>query len=314
MNRRIFLIQSGKTAALLSLGSIPLSIASSLQSAKLVILHTNDVHSRVDPFPMDGSRNQGQGGVLRRARLIEEIRSREPNVLLFDSGDIFQGTPYFNFFKGEIELKLMSEMGYDAATIGNHDFDAGIDGLLKQLPHANFPFVSCNYDFSETPLAGMISSYQVFEKAGIRIGVFGLGIELYGLVPERWYENTRYLDPVSNGNNTAKKLKKDLDCDYIICLSHLGYRYRDNKIDDVKLAAQSKDIDLILGGHTHTFMESPVIVKNLEKQPVVINQVGWGGLILGRLNIDLDPTRRRRCITCENLTIEQKTPEPSLIK
>ena len=303
MNRRKFILQTGKASVILSLGSIPLQALGRPEITKLVVLHTNDVHSRVDPFPMDGTRHQGQGGVLRRAALIEEIRRSESNVLLFDSGDIFQGTPYFNYFKGEIELKLMSAMGYDAATIGNHDFDAGIDGLAKQLPHANFPFVTSNYDFSDTPMAGKALLYQVFEKGGVLIGVFGLGIQLYGLVPEAWYGRTQYLDPVSNGNSAARFLKRDLDCDYVICLSHLGYRYRDGKIDDIKLAAQSRDIDLILGGHTHTFMESPFIVKNRDQQPVVINQVGWGGLILGRLNIYLEPSRRRRCVTCENLLV-----------
>ena len=184
MHRRKFLRQTATASTLLGLGAYPWQVSAGPNITKLTILHTNDVHSRIDPFPMDGSRNEGLGGVARRSKLIREIRAQEPNVLLLDSGDIFQGTPYFNFFGGELEIKLMSEMGYDATTIGNHDFDAGIDGLLKQLPHATFPFIICNYDFDQTVLRGKTETYRVFDRGGVRIGVLGVGIELEGLVPE----------------------------------------------------------------------------------------------------------------------------------
>ena len=159
--RRNFLRQTATATSLLGFGAFPWKAMASPQITKLTILHTNDVHSRIDPFPMDGSRNQGLGGVARRSQLIREIRVQEPNVLLLDSGDIFQGTPYFNFFGGELEIKLMSEMGYDATTIGNHDFDAGIEGLVSQLPHATFPFINCNYDFDQTLLRGLTKPYQI---------------------------------------------------------------------------------------------------------------------------------------------------------
>lgn len=303
MHRRKFLRQTSTSAALLGLGAYPLKALASPRVTKLTILHTNDVHSRIDPFPMDGSRNEGLGGVARRSKLINEIRAEEANVLLLDSGDIFQGTPYFNFFGGELEIKLMSEMGYDAATIGNHDFDAGLDGLIKQLPHATFPFINSNYDFDQTSMRGKTRPYSVFEKGGIRIGVLGVGIELRGLVPEKLYEATQYLDPVKKANEVADHLRNVEKCDYIICLSHLGYKYADEQVDDIKFARNSQNIDLILGGHTHTFMSKPDIISNRENKPVMINQVGWAGILLGRVDILFERNAKNRCSTCQNLIV-----------
>ena len=226
------------------------------------------------------------------------------HILLLDSGDIFQGTPYFNMFGGELEMKLMSAMGYDAATIGNHDFDAGIDGLVKQLPHASFPLINANYDFTDTDLHDKVIPHKIFEKGTVRIGVFGLGIELDGLVPDAWYSGTIYRDPVYHGNQTAAFLKHEAKCDYVICLSHLGYRYNDEQIDDRKLARGSRHIDLILGGHTHTFMPAPEVLTNLDNQPVTINQVGWAGILLGRIDVFFEYNRKDRCVTCENRWIK----------
>jgi len=273
------------------------------ETYSFTILHTNDMHSRIDAFPMDGGRNQGMGGIARRASMIAKVRAETEHVLLLDSGDIFQGTPYFNFFGGELELKVMSELRYDAATLGNHDFDGGMEGLEKNWRHANFPFVSANYDFSETLLAGKVSRDVIFEKGPLRIGVFGLGIELDSLVPEKLYGETRYLDPVLEANASALHLKKEMNCDYVICLSHLGYRYRDEKIDDRKLASLTQNINLILGGHTHTFLVHPEVIPDVDGQPVMINQVGWGGLQLGKINVGVEFARRGRCSSCENLWI-----------
>ncbi len=303
MDRRKFLRQTATSASILSLGAFPLQAIARPRITKLTILHTNDVHSRIDPFPMDGSRNQGLGGASRRAALINEIRSDEPNILLLDSGDIFQGTPYFNFFGGELELKLMTEMGYDATTIGNHDFDAGIDGLVKQLPHASFPFITCNYDFDQTNLRGKTLPYKVFEKSGLKIGVLGVGISLEGLVPEKLYAGTRYLDPVEKANAIAGFLRNEEECDYIICLSHLGYRYSDAQIDDIKFATNSRNIDLILGGHTHTFMEEPHLVSNNANQPVIIHQAGWAGIVLGRIDVSFEKNTKNRCVTCQTQVV-----------
>ena len=192
--------------------------------------------------PWDGGRNQGLGGASRRARLIEQIRAEEEQVLLLDAGDIFQGTPYFNYFEGELEFKLMSAMGYDAATIGNHDFDAGIEKLEEQLPHADFPFLISNYDFSDTVMNGKTQGYKIFHKGPLKIGVFGLGIELEGLVPKNLYGNTQYQDPIKVAKEYAGKLKQDKKCDYVICLSHLGHRYSGDKVSDIDIAAASSDI------------------------------------------------------------------------
>lgn len=308
MNRRNFLHTFGTGAVLTGAGAFPLqALAAEPEILKLTILHTNDVHSRIEPFPMDGSRNQGLGGASRRAALIKEIRAAEKHVLLFDSGDIFQGTPYFNVYGGELEFKLMSQMGYDAATIGNHDFDAGIDGLHKQLPLANFPFISSNYDFADTIMNGKTLPYKIFQKEQVKIGVLAVGIELEGLVPKTLYKETQYLDPIANANRVAAQLKQDERCDYVICLSHLGYKYSDNKVSDIVLAQSSHNIDLILGGHTHTFLEAPVLVNNQEGKPVFVNQAGWAGIMLGRLDIYFERNRKNKCETCQNLIIGAKS-------
>ena len=254
----------------------------------LTILHTNDWHSRIEPFPMDGSRNQGLGGASKRAALIKSIRGREEQVLLLDSGDIFQGTPYFNFYSGELEFKLMTEMQYDAATIGNHDFDAGLENLGEQLSKAGFPMLNANYRFGMQSLKEQVLPYKIFQKGGIKVGVFGLGIKLEGLVPDKLYGDTRYLDPVEEGNRVATLLKEVEKCDLVICLSHLGYKYSGDKVSDTVLAAESRNIDIILGGHTHTFMKQPDYVSNLEGKQVLINQVGWAGILLGRIDLHFE--------------------------
>ncbi len=287
MKRRTFIQKTAAGTALAGLG-LPLTGFSS-DNKHLTVLHTNDVHSYIDPFPVDDPRNPDKGGVARRAALIESIRKENPNVLLLDAGDIFQGTPYFNYYGGELEFKLMSMMKYDLATMGNHDFDNGIEGFYEQLPHANFDFVSANYDFSRTILDGIVKPYKIFNKQGVKVGVFGLGIELQGLVDKKNYGNTVYLDPVNITKSVVKELKHQQKCDIIICLSHLGYEYKNDpsKMSDVKIAELTEDIDLIIGGHTHTFMERPAVVKNSVGEDVVINQAGCYGLNLGRIDFHL---------------------------
>ena len=284
MNRRKFIVQGGMTAgAMLFNGH---SFASA-PSTKLTILHTNDVHSRVDPFPMDGTRNAGMGGIAARAAIISKIRAQEANVLLLDAGDIFQGTPYFNIFKGEPEMRAMQMMGYDAGVMGNHDFDSGMQNFVKQLAdHGKFPILMCNYGFGQTPMENHFAPYKVFRKGDLKIGVTGVGIELAGLVPESLYGNTVYMDPISNASRTAALLKKEKKCDLVICISHLGDKYSDNKVSDEVLAKESEHIDLILGGHTHRFFEKPREYVNKTGKKVLVNQVGWGGLQLGRLDYD----------------------------
>jgi 5'-nucleotidase len=242
------------------------------------------MHSRIEPFPANAGRNAGLGGMARRAALIKKIRSESENVLLLDSGDIFQGTPYFNFFGGELEFKLMSQMGYDVATLGNHDFDNGLEGLDKMLPNAQFDFVNANYDFSKTILKDRFQPYKIINKGAIKIGIFGLGIELQGLVPDKLYAETVYNDPIANAKEMVEELKAQ-GCHYIICLSHLGFKYDSEKLDDHKLAEAVSGIDLILGGHTHTFLDEPIWYENKQGHKTMINQVGWAGINLGRIDV-----------------------------
>ncbi len=293
MKRRDFLKTTAVGAAGISLLGIPFS-AEAAQSIRLTILHTNDQHSRIDPFPNDGRKYGGMGGMAKRKTLVDQIRKQEPNVLLLDSGDIWQGTPYFNFFGGELEYKLMSQMKYDAATLGNHDFDNGLKGLEKMLPHAGFPFVSANYDFSKTILKNRFEPYKVFEKQGVRIGVFGLGIELEGLVSGNNFGETVYADPVSVAKEMVEELRDKQKCNLIICLSHLGYKYDGDKIDDIKLANQVEGIDLILGGHTHTFLEEPTVIRLESGHETLINQVGWAGIYLGRIDFTFNKNSKKR--------------------
>lgn len=293
MKRREFLEKTAATAAFVGFGlstakaqTAVLQQTAVCDTKHLTILHTNDVHSYIDPFPPNHPKNPNMGGVARRARIIESIRNENSNVLLLDAGDIFQGTPYFNFYGGELEFRLMSMMGYDAATMGNHDFDNGIEGFYAQLPHAQFDFVSANYDFGNTILDGKIKPYRIFHKDGIKVGVFGLGIALDGLVDKKNYRETVYNDPVDVAIDIVRELRENKHCDLVICLSHLGYHYKDDpeKICDLKLAAETKGIDLIIGGHTHTFLEKPTIVKNKIGQDVIVNQVGCYGVNLGRID------------------------------
>ena len=279
-NRRHFIKQSGLGAIGLSL--IPQLSFGKNRYTKLTILHTNDMHSHIHPFK--SGRNKGLGGMAQRAALIKQIRKQEEHVLLLDAGDIFQGTPYFNFYGGELELKLMSEMKYDAVTLGNHDFDNGLEGLKEQLPHANFPFLIANYDFSDTILKNTFKPYKVFRKGDLKIGVFGIGIELEGLVPKKLYKNTVYKNPVSTANYYSNILKQKEKCDLVICLSHLGFKYKGEKISDIKFASQTRDIDLIIGGHTHTFLKKPVKQLNIDQKEVLINQVGWAGINIGKID------------------------------
>ncbi|GAB1857754.1 metallophosphatase [Flavobacteriaceae bacterium MHTCC 0001] len=296
MERRRFIQQVSAGSTFAAFGGLGLqAFTPPPKSTKITILHTNDVHSHIDAFGPNEGRNANKGGVARRASLINTIRAQNNHTLLLDAGDIFQGTPYFNYYGGELEFKLMSLLKYDLATIGNHDFDNGIEGLFAQLPHAKFDFVSANYDFSNTIMHTHVKPYKVFKKGDITIGVFGLGIELHGLVSKTMYKETKYLDPIETSEEMTRVLKDDEKCDLIICLSHLGYEYKNNpdKISDVTLAKATKDIDLIIGGHTHTFLPKPTIVKNKEHKDTLVNQVGCYGLYLGQIDFYFDASKNK---------------------
>ena len=288
MKRRKFIKQTTASLALAGVGGLTFKSCET-KPKHITILHTNDTHSQIEPFDPNHHKFANKGGVARRASLIQKVRNENPNTLLLDAGDIFQGTPYFNYFGGEIEFKLMSLLKYDAATMGNHDFDNSIEGFHHQLPNANFDFVCANYDFKNTILNTLVKPYKIFFKDGVKIGVFGLGIELHNLVSPELFKETTYLDPIEITKDITRELKENENCDLIICLSHLGYHYKNTqKVSDLKLAAATMDIDLIIGGHTHTFLPKPTLVKNVNNETVIVNQVGAYGVNLGRIDFYFD--------------------------
>ena len=307
-SRKSFIRKAAMSAGAVLAGPTLMEAAAYISPYRLTILHTNDTHSRLEPFPMDGGRNQGLGGIAGRSALIQKIRAEEEQVLLMDAGDIFQGTPYFNIYKGEPEIKAMAAMQYDACTIGNHDFDAGMENLATQLTrHANFPMLVANYDFTGTPMEQKTQPYKVFKKGKLKIGVFGVSIEGRGLIPDTLFGATKYLDPVQKANETADLLKRSEGCDMVICLSHLGNKYTDGKVSDEVLAKESSDIDLIIGGHTHTFLDEPLKYTNKNGNDVIVNQVGFAGIILGRLDFEFSKFSGKKLVKNHNLSVSQKS-------
>ena len=302
MKRRAFLKTSALGIGAISTLGFPLDlIAKDNGLQKLTILHTNDMHSWIEPYTK--GKYKGLGGMAQRAALIKKIRSEEKNVLLLDAGDIFQGTPYFNFFGGELEYKLMSQMGYDCATLGNHDFDNGLEGLNKMLPHAEFPFINANYDFSQTILKDKFKPYKTFQKGKIKIGVFGVGVELDGLVSKNLSGDTIWSNPIEKAQELAKKLKEEEKCHLVICLSHLGFEYKSNKLSDRALAQNVDNLDFIIGGHTHTFLDKPVVEKSPNGKEVLINQVGWAGINLGKVEFYFDNQKDSKITTASSVQV-----------
>ena len=253
----------------------------SQQKIKLVILHTNDTHIQIEPTEKSTLKTSDMGGYARRMGVISKIRSEEKNVLLFDAGDYSQGTPYFNFYNGRIEVDAMNRMKYDAITIGNHEFDNGVDTLAKVLHTAQFPVLSSNYGLDKTALSEVIKPYLILERFGLRIGVLTTNIEPKGLIIENNYKGVEYKDPFKTANQLSAFLKKKKHCDVIICLSHLGLEH------DYQLAEQSRNIDVIIGGHSHSLVEN-VTRKNAQGKAVVIAQMGKSGLYLGRVELELE--------------------------
>ncbi|MFN8296348.1 MAG: metallophosphoesterase [Chitinophagales bacterium] len=308
-NRRDFLKSSLVGGAVAGSILSPIQLLANEVETKLTILHTNDVHSHIEPFADDDKKYPGLGGAEYRATIIENIRKKSDNVLVFDAGDIFQGTPYFNFFHGDLEIDLMNKMGYDAATIGNHDFDGGIKILAKQIARSDFPFVNCNYDFTNTPVAGKVHKHITLKKRKLKIGITGCGVELNGLVPDKLYTNTKYLDPVKCVQEQVDILKHEKKCHFIICLSHLGYKYENAKVSDIVLAQNTSNIDLIIGGHTHTFLDTPTKVKNKDGKEVLINQVGWAGVQIGQLDYFFEKSLRKKLSNSQTVIVDKKSIE-----
>ncbi len=302
-NRRQFIQKLVASSAGLAMFNFPEELFAKEDFTQLSILHTNDIHCHIDPFPAEHKYYKGRGGMARLSALVKRIKAENPNTLLFDAGDMFQGTPYFNYYKGELMLKVMSAMGYDASTIGNHEFDNGIDGILKPIDHANFPFICSNYDFSQTKLYSKSLEHIVFRQNGIKVGVYGLGIELDGLVSPHNYEGTIYNDPIKTALRKESFLKNEKKCDLVVCLSHLGFSYKENRISDKVLASETHNTDLIIGGHTHTFLDAPLELKNAIGNRVLVNQAGWGGMMLGKIDFIFDRSKKESPVVfAQNLT------------
>ena len=279
-----------KQAAYLSAGTmLPFSFGRlsdpNIAAPDITILYTNDTHARLDPFPSNAKEFAGLGGIARRGSLVKKVRATQKNVLLLDAGDVFQGTPWFDVYGGKVDLKLMTEMKYDAMAVGNHEFDRGTDGFAEAAQKAGFPILASNYSVRNTPMSSFVQRQLIKEFKGFRIGIFGLGIELNGVVNRDLYGNVRYSDAERTARRMVESLRGFHRCDYIICLSHLGYQYTDNRPNDVKLAGSVEGIDLIIGGHTHTFLDEPVIRENPEGKPTIITQMGHSGVRVGRLDL-----------------------------
>jgi 5'-nucleotidase len=255
----------------------------------ITILHTNDTHSQIDPIAENDRVYAGKGGVARRATLVRQVRKENRNTLMIDAGDVFQGTPYFNFYKGEVEYKSMSMIGYDVGTLGNHDFDNGVDGLVAAMKFANFDFVSANYDVSATPLKQRVKPYVVRVLGGVRVGLFGLGISPVNLITPENFTGVKYLDPVKMAGGVVKVLRGKERCSLVVGMSHLGYypQPQGGQIGDTQVASQVDGIDFIASGHTHTFMEQPVVTKQPSGNDTIIYQVGRSGIYVGRVDFKL---------------------------
>ncbi len=300
ITRRKFLSSSIVGGAAFSLaptsfaGDFVSALAAPLLLAKkretlITILHTNDTHSQIDPIPAKDKLNGGQGGVARRATLVRRVRRENPNTLLIDAGDSFQGTPYFNFYKGEVEFKSMSMIGYDAATLGNHEFDNGVDALAAAMKFANFDFVSANYDVHGTALEGRVKPYVVRELGGVRIGLFGLGVNPNGLITPNNFKGVKYVEPVRAAVDVVKTLRGRERCSLVIAMTHLGYfaNPKGDEIGDSQIASQVDGINFIAGGHTHTFMHKPVVTRTPSGANTTIFQVGKSGIYVGRVDIKM---------------------------
>lgn len=258
---------------------------------RLVILHTNDTHSRIEPLPKSDNANPNTAGVARRATYIDQVRKENKNVLLLDAGDFVQGTPYFNLFKGEVEIGAMNRMKYDAGTLGNHEFDYGLDVLAGIVKKAKYPIVNCNYDFSNTPLKGLVKPYVILKKFGMKIGILGVGVDPEGLVQSENYKGMVFNPIINSVNKYSEILRNQEKCDLVICLSHIGFVSSANIVNDQVLAKESKFVDIIIGGHSHTYLEKPVVLKNLDGKDVLIYQMGKNGTFVGRIDADMQEVK-----------------------
>ncbi|WP_455668817.1 bifunctional metallophosphatase/5'-nucleotidase [Phocaeicola sp.] len=255
---------------------------------ELLILHTNDTHSRVEPIPVTDPNPEyaGKAGFVRRATLIKGMREQNKDLLLFDCGDFSQGSPYYNMFKGEVEVKLMNEMGYDAGTIGNHEFDFGLDNMARLFKMANFPIVCANYGVKGTVLEGIVKPYVILEREGVKIGVFGLSPVLEGLVQTKNYEGVVFESPIEAAQRVAKILKEQEKCDLVVCLSHLGWK--GEPYSDETLIANTRNIDIVLGGHSHSYFDKTLFYKNLDGKDIPLQQMGKNAVYVGKMKVEME--------------------------
>lgn len=266
---------------------LPLT-ASAKNHKQLVILHTNDTHSQIYPInvQLPDTMRAGRGGFLRRIAMLKEERKKNPDLLYFDSGDFFQGSAYFTLFKGDVEVGLMNQMGIDASTIGNHEFDFGLENMARIFRQATFPILCANYDFTGTPVEGLVKPYTIIKRNGVKIGVFGLSPKMKGLVSDKNCVGVKYLDPARVALETATMLKEKEKCDMVICISHLGWNSNRGE-DDQYMIRGSRNIDLVLGGHTHTYFQQLEYEQNMDGKPVAVDQNGKAAVFVGRLVVDL---------------------------
>lgn len=250
----------------------------------LTILHTNDTHSCIMPLSenLADTLQAGRGGFIRRIAMLKEERKKDPNLLFFDSGDFSQGSPYYTLFKGDVEVGLMNMMHYDAGTIGNHEFDYGFDNMARVFKRLNYPIVCANYDFTGTELAKIVKPYVIIKRNGLKIGVFGLAPKLDGLVDHKNYLTTRYLDPVATAQKMVDVLKGK-KCDLIICITHLGWD--EHGMGDQEVIRGTRGIDLVLGGHSHTYFQTLRYVKDLDGKLVPVDQNGKSGIYIGKMTL-----------------------------
>ena len=278
MKKYLFII----LLALVTLG------AQAKKPKQLVILHTNDTHSAIFPInaQLPDTMKAGRGGFLRRIAMLKEERAKHPDLLYFDSGDFFQGSAYFTMFKGEVEIGLMNQMGLDASIIGNHEFDFGLENMAKMFRKATFPILCANYDFTGTPMEGITKPWIIIKRNGVKIGVFGVSPKMKGLVADKHCVGVKYLDPAQVALETATMLKEQQKCDIVICLSHLGWNSNRGE-DDQYMIQNSRNIDLVLGGHTHTYMPVLEHWNNMDGKPVSVDQNGKSAIFVGRIVVDL---------------------------
>lgn len=264
------------------------TITAAAKGKQLLILHTNDTHSCVIPLNpnLADTMLAGRGGFLRRAAMIDQMRKEDKELLLLDSGDFSQGSPYYTMFKGDVETELMNIMGYDAATIGNHEFDFGLDNMARLFKKVNFPIVCANYDFTGTVVEGLVKPYVVIKRKGVKIGIFGLSPKLEGLVMASTCVGVKYLDPIKTANDIADKLKNEEKCDVVICLSHLGWD--EAGLNDMEMMAKTRNIDLVLGGHSHSYFQKLNYVRNLDGKEIPNDQNGKHGIFVGKITLNLE--------------------------